>query len=342
MKTPAEIAASLLDLTEREYFADDTAFLWSRKVRLLDTAFEGVAINAPRSIDTALRTKLPVVMGVRMLGPRATSVPEMEHGLLCATNLDTGQVRLGRAYYDAKAAEFGEDEPSGKERYEGDSAQVRMYDAKERLQLGWKPATLVLGFLCYDWVSNLVTVDLTGPGPREPGVPAPIRPEPNLAAPEKKRLFGKAKPNLPCFRSTAISPPPPAAGLAVRVDEGAFTEGALLPLSGAFTVAARPRHLLAKPVTHAYAGAGAATAVAVVPVTMVVLRLADRSPRRIEWGVPVYGAGAVAPGAPLTGFFSIDALAGATPPLGPGAYVAWFLVEGGIHGPLRFEVPAAR
>jgi hypothetical protein len=343
MKTPGEIASTLLNLSEREFFADDSEFLWNRKVRLLDIAFEGVAINAPRTVDTAMRTKLPVVMGIRMTGTRASDVPETEHVLLCATDLDTGEVRLARAFFDRKAAEFGEDEPPpGRERYEGDSAQVRLYDARERLNLPWKTATLSVCFLCYDWVSNVVPVALTGPDAPEKGVVAPIRPEPDLAPPEKKRLFGKAKANLPCFRQTAQSPPAPSEGLAVRVDEETFAENRLLPIHGAFTTVARPRHILGKPVVHAYSGAGEARAVAVVPVTMIVLSLGERFPRRIEWGVPVYGAGAAAAGTPLTGYFSLDALSGAEPPLGPGRYVAHFLLEGTVLGPLRFEVPAPR
>jgi len=75
MGASEQIAERILNLKGDEFFADEATVRGKREWALLDTVFEGIAVNAPAEVDTAKRQTLPVSAAMRVVGARAADVP---------------------------------------------------------------------------------------------------------------------------------------------------------------------------------------------------------------------------------------------------------------------------
>lgn len=336
-RTPAEIASGLLDFTDAEFQAAPRLDVHEREVRLLDTDFTGIAINAQARIAVDAQELLPIAIASRHGGERDWDLPLLHNALLVATDLHTGKVAVVPALVPPKVlASRGGYRPGrgdmprpDPEELEGAGAQLSWTEVRERLDIPWRPGRWTFGLLYFDWLSNLVTVDLVGGDavPIEAGAPPSARPRPAPVAT-----------GLPTFRRQARTPAAPAEGVAFELEGPAQGAPRQLMLHGAFTTRARA-HTLVSGVTAADGGAESSVA-ALVPLTLLLVAANTLHPWRLDLAVPAYGP-PVQAGEVIGGCFALDLLASAPAPApAPGAYACYVVMDGAIHGPQVLQWPA--
>jgi len=307
MASTAEIVASILDLTEKEFFSADRSVFAPRESRLLDMDFWGVAVNAPRQIWTDHHDKLPLIMATRFSGERGWEVRLRDNCILVGTNLQDGSVHFANALVTEKLTEL---------------------DARGRLHIRWNTGIWSLGVIYYDWSSNTVVVDLKGDEEVKPRLARSVRPEPNPLG----------VPALPCYLPMPQTPQPPDSGISFRVEFRVEQGQQKLNVFGAFALPVRELHLPQQKVVHQFKDGRKENVAAVVPVTLAVLALDWDLPLRFDWAVPVYGE-ELKVGLLARGCFAFDALPELDDKLPNGKYVAYVIIEGEVYGPVRFEIP---
>jgi hypothetical protein len=336
LKTPpAEIAATLLDFTDAEFLAAPDIDVHAREVRLLETDFIGIAINAQQRIVVDAQSVLPIAIATRYDGERDWDLPLVDNCLLVATDLSSGQVSVVPALVPPKvlASRGGTRHDRGgaarppAEELEGAGAQLSWTELRSRMAIPWRSGRWSFELVYFDWLSNRVCVELAGAPPAPSGAATPRTVSPLPAAPT---------PGLPTFQPTDRTPPTPAHGVRFALELDERGPARRLYVDGAFAGPARAHSLVAG-MTLAD-GASACPVAAVVPLTLLLVGANAVYPWRLDLAVPAYGAPAHEDEM-LTGCFSLDALAGAPAP-GPGDYACYVVMDGAIHGPQPLHVTA--
>ncbi len=324
--------AGIMSFTDEEFFGMDESVLAPRESRLLDTSFLGVAVSAPRKIDTSSRDRLPLVMAVRSGGERGWDVRLKENCILVGTDLSDGSVHFAKAFADEKKSRGSKEKRPKGPRPAGlalATAQLTGLDAKERLKMKWDTGTWALGVINYDWASNTVVVDLVGDKEARVQPAGPVSPEPSP--------LGAG--GLPCYLATAHTPPSPESGVVFTAEFTGKQGDRHMKISGAFTIPVRDAHVPKQKVVHKFRDGRQENVVAVVPVTLAVVGLDWGKPLKFDWAVPVYGS-PLNTGMPAKGFFALNAFAsGSAVVLDPGKYACYLVVDGRIYGPDTIEVP---
>ena len=347
MTNSEQVAASILKLRTDQFFAQEVD-LSKQEFELLKAGFQGVAVNAPESIDAGKQTKLPLVVGIGKTTRRQWEVHEPKNLSLVAWTPETAKVFLADAAPPrvkrppVEIVSRMPPEPSEKPPYGRTASIRRIEDVRASLSLPWQPGRIRLAVMHYDWLSNVVEVQLTGEQKPAKGAPVEVRPEPRPDAPEAQgglmgKVFGQAKITLPCYESTPLSPKLPAEGLALAVG-AKLVASDHLPVYGTLAVRARDWHVREPGTVHLGMRGKKLQVVAVVPVTLLVFALDLPIPHRFDWGVPVYGEAPARKGDVLRGNFAIDALAGGQMRLEAGTYQAYAICDTYIQGPQSFTV----
>jgi hypothetical protein len=334
MASKEEIVASILNLSEDEFFNADRAVLEPRESELLDMDFFGLAVNGPRKIPTDRQDRLPLIMAAGFTGERDWDIPLADNCLLVGTNLQDGTVHFGSALVTEKeqvARGIREKPPRGP-KPSGlalGAAQLTAVDVRGRLPVTWNTGTWALGVISYDWPSNTVVVELEGDEAPKPATAPPVSPEPDPR--------GVAA--LPNYLPSSKTPQSPPSGVAFTGEFGMEEGRQRLSIFGAFSVLVRDFHVPDKLAVHAFQDGRQENVVAVIPVTLAVLGVDWPDPMRFDWAVPVYGPQVLEPGMPAQGFFAVDAFAEDGPQfLDPGKYVCYIILDGGIFGPKTLQV----
>ncbi len=347
MTNNEKVAASILKLRTDQFFGSDLD-LSKQEFELLKSGFQGVAVNAPESIDADKQTKLPLAVGIGKTTRRQWEVYAPKNLSMVAWTPETAEVFLADASPPrvkrppVEIVSRMPPEPSEKPPY-GLTASVRLIeDVHASLSLPWQPGRVRLAVLHYDWLSNVVEVSLTGKKEPAEGAQVDVTPEPRTDAAEAQggwmsKAFGQAKFTLPCYESTPLSPKLADDGLALAVGTK-FVASDRLPVYGKFAVKAREWHLRESGTIHLGMGGKKLPVVAVVPVTLLVVALDQPIPQRFDWGVPIYGEAPVQKGDVLRGNFAIDALAGGQMRLKAGTYQTYAICDTYIQGPQSFTV----
>jgi hypothetical protein len=323
----AEIVDRILDFGTSAPEQVNSAEVSRREQQLLDEDYWGIAVNAPRSIDTRQQNSLPVWVAVRLSGERDYKIPLKSNAVLVASNLEDGTVRSGLAFVSEKElnSRAGPRIPTRRgppTTLALRAAQLRCVDARLHLGLPWQRGTWSLALIYHDWLSNTTRVELAGPAGKPP---APRTPFPAVG-----------QEPLPSYRRFATTPPAPNRGLTFTLDPASQpTRRPSLKVSGAFRFTVRPFHLMV--------GVPAADAEAVralVPLTLLITAIDFGPPLQFDWMIPVYG-GPLADGASAEGCFAIDALQDTdSDTLAAGPYVSFAVLDGQVYGPQTFSVPA--
>jgi len=345
MDSKEEIMARILNLSEDEFFCADQSVFAPRESRLLDVDFSGVAVNAPRQIPTARRDKLPLIMATRSSGERDWDVRLEDNLILVGTNLQDGTVHFANALLTEKELQSrgGRQKVPKGPRPPGlalAAAQLTELDARGRLHIKWNTATWALGVIYYDWCSNTVVVELKGDEPPQPSPAPSVHPPPNPnAGATEKWFFGllrREKHIFPSYLPDSKTPKLSSSGLSFAVNTKP-KGGAKLAVRGVFSTTAKARHVPESVTTHRFANGQERTVGAVVPLTLAIVGLDCQVPVRFDLAVPVYSNQKIQPGAPLRGYFAVDALSNEGRALAPGKYVAYVVMEGAIYGPVKFK-----
>lgn len=331
MKTSEEIAAQALVFSRDEYFQDLDAQLAAREVQLLsEDGFFGLALSAPARIELARDGELPIVLAMRQSGLRAWEVGRDRNVVLAAVNLDTRVVTVGRPFRDRKDEEYAPREALERPpRPDGPSAEsvgvgVRKIDARAVLDLPWKPARYRLAAIAYDWISNVVDVELRGDAPPASGTARAVYPLPPAPPDDRATLPTTLPSYLPAGE---LATPPLALGLGA--DPG---RGSAFGAWGALEAIADVAHLPRTPTEIVEADGVARPVAAVVPLTLALAMLDGGRPFLASIAVPVYGPPA-SPGDPLVAHFAVDLPDALRHGLPRGSYRVWAFLEGAILGP---------
>lgn len=333
MVSTAEILASILNMTEDEFFSAHQKELAEREFQLIDLDFWGIVVNAPEKIDVTQRDTLPLFVATRYSGERGWSV-QLEHNcLLVSTNLQDGRVQLTKAFVDERELETRWHEtppapgqpPAGLPLY---SAVVRQIDARLRTDMDWDSGRWSLGIIHYDWFSNSVEVTLLGENAAKVKATGPVSPEPDFTDSQL----------LPCYLPTLKNPQLPEKGLSFTGEFGRSDDEQQLKVYGSFVVTIRDFHLPDQKYIHQFQNGMQQNVAAVIPVTFVLLGLDWDEPLQFDWAAPIYGE-ALAIGMQARGYFAIDASdSDSGLDLEPGEYLCYVIFDGLIYGPKTLKV----
>ena len=347
MSNNEQVAASILKLRTDQFFGQGLD-LSKQEFELLKVGFQGVAVNAPESINVDKQAKLPLVVGIGKTTRRQWEIYEPKNLSLAAWTPETAEVFLADAAPPrikrppVEIVSRMPPEPKEKPPYGLTASVRRIEDAHAALSMPWQPGRVRLAVMHYDWLSNVVEVSLTGEQEPAEGTKVKVQPEPRTDAQEAQggwmsKAFGQAKFSLPCYEATPVSPKLPAEGLALAVGDKLVASDRL-PVYGTFAVKAREWHLRDPGTVHLSMGGKKLPVVAVVPVTLLVVGLDLPIPHRFDFGVPVYGEAPVRKGEVLRGHFAVDALAGGQMRLDAGTYQTYAICDVYIQGPQPFTV----
>lgn len=336
--SPDDVAAKILDFSDAEFAAAPRTDVHAREVRLLETDFIGVALGAQRRIETGTQSTLPIAIASRYDGERDWDLPFTDNCLLVASSLDSGQVLVApglvppkvlasRGGYTFERAGATRPPP---EQLEGAGAQITWTEATCRMKLPWQSGRWTVGLIYFDWLSNVVSLELVGASPAAPASGGPlsggawaVRPAPAAQAPD-----------LPTYLRIAKTPPQPATGVAFDVALEARGGAQRLLVHGAFATPARKYALVSG--AQVPDGGSVRPVAAQIPLTLLLVGANTLYPWRLDLVVPVYGAPAQE-NQMVEGALALDALAGAAPVL-PGAYACYLVLDGAIHGPKPVHV----
>ncbi len=329
------ILKEILNLSTTEFFQDSFDFS-DKEFDLLDYDYEGVTINAPAVIDIDEKDSLPVAMAMGETSRRQWEVYRGKNLALFALQVNTDAVFIGPA--SPPPLKEPAMEPSSRQAPEPEetapyamTASVEMLDAKEQLNLPWKPGQYSLVIVNYDWVSNITQVELTGEGDPEEAEPLSIKPEPAI------QPIGGIEFNLPCYEELASTPGIQNQGVVFQVPSQMAASNHL-PVFGTYSIVAQKRYIDSSGIVHKGSGGKKLSVTAVVPMTLLIFGLDWKVPKRFDWAVPVYGSIPVIEGGPLTGYFAIDALEGSDVRLAAGQYAAYIICGSKIYGPKIFNL----
>lgn len=326
-----DIAASVLDFSDAEFMTGPDLDVQDREVRLLETDFIGIAIQAQPRIETSVQSSLPIAIASRYDGERDWDFPLTDNCLLVASDRQSGQVLVAPALVPPKvlASRGGhtfdrtEARPEPEE-LEGEGAQISWTEATCRMEIPWRSGRWTFGLVYFDWLSNLVSLELVGGASAAPALaPSAVYPVPVPHAP-----------GLPSYVRNAQTPPQPAQGVSFEVELGLTGSNQRLVVRGSFATPAR-KHALASGVQLPDGGSVRPVA-AIVPMTLLLVGANTLYPWRLDLTVPVYG-GPAQEDQMVEGCLTLDALSGAAP-LQAGEYACYLVLDGVIHGPKLVRV----
>lgn len=326
--------AEILDLTEKAFFGQDQSLIDEREAMLLDTGFEGIAVNAPHQILTAKHDSLPLAIAARYSGTRGWAVPLKDNTLLVAMNLESGKVNFSKAFSSERDATNRWPEPkeprgaipSG---LAISTASLKLLDVRQQLNIDWMSGKWALGAIYYDWPSNIITLDIEGEKKQKSHPLLSIKPTPDL----------RGSAFLPNYLPTGQTPPQPESGLIFKTSFKVEKSEPQLNVFGSFSLPIDDFHLPAKKMEHHFLDGSKKNVAALIPVTFAVIGLDWDEPIQFDWIVPVYGENAQREMS-VKGNFSIDALTtDLSVELPAGEYVCYILTPGQIFGPNTFLVP---
>jgi len=337
MNTKNQLAATVLKASDNDYFSDDNELLFiEAEERLANTNYNGVLIYAPNSINVEDKDHLPVLVGIRVTNERAT-LDEEKNGFLFCVNLNTGELKIARAYFDPKDYSLEKKETEPKKAYSGNLIKVSKYDAKTRLRLDWKGANLAIGYFSYELNSNVVMTQLIGTASL-PGVPlTDIFPEQNINVVEDGA--GNLFPSyLRQVQSPKLSDEQRLEAKIIfntEKDKGPDT----IAVYCSFRQPFRNRLINLAKISHSYAGTKVHQVQAIVPVSVLLVKKDNAMPELIKLKVPVYSDEKFEEGSQIEGYFAVDLNVLCQGKELSGEYAVHIIVEDSVCGGTLIKFP---
>jgi len=329
MVTSTQIATQLLNFSDTEYVSGALPDLEQRESILLDEDFMGIAINAPRQLDTNTASTIPVILASRYDGVRGWDIPLRSNCWLIAANPLDGQVSVAPCFQSEKAMEsrggLAPASPGPRpsdEELEGEAAQISWCQGSAQLNLPWVGGLWELTAVYFDWVSNTVPVKLLG-------VVSPPLP---LAS----AVFPPTSSNsLPTYNRISSTPEAPSEGVSFITRFDADDEGVQhLYIGSSLRIRKRMGLLLQQPFQVLDCGKSRCV-YGLIPLTLLVFGLNNSEYLRFSWQVPVYQ---ILQEDVLDACLTLDAFPSDVE-VSAGHYRCYLVLEGRVYGPSGFTVP---
>jgi hypothetical protein len=228
-----------LELSDADYWTAPDKQLFALLDPLSDAEFDGVLIGAPRFVDLARRSTLPLVVIRAGTDAQRAELDIRMLGLIVAVELEHGVLRVAKAF-DTSDVEDDDDEEPG----EGYSAELETVELRELLEIDWRPSSYAIHFLLRDRLSNRVVVRLGERGYRDDAVERLLAER--RAAERQAALLWPVLP-LADVQAQAESPALPSElGVELRADRVVVLEpGARCMVRGSFRLSIHGRELVA-------------------------------------------------------------------------------------------------
>jgi len=162
--TDSPVAQKFTSLKEGSFFDTDDTVLRAFESDLLDNDFNGLLLSAPKSVDTAKKDSLPLLVAIGYSGDRAWDYPIQKHCYLIAVNKSEGSVYIEPLFQDKKAKSITNEGKKG-EKPTGlalCASVVMRVNIRDIMELPWEKGEWCFTILYHDWLSNKVNVFLTG------------------------------------------------------------------------------------------------------------------------------------------------------------------------------------
>lgn len=305
-----------IDMTQL-HVADDS--FWTAGNRALDpvvrkhgTSHFGVIVDAPREVNLAGRATLPVFTYYMGSFKQMVTRSYRNDSLLAVMDVDRNDLYICSASSHDEGEDPDPDDPPAKTEPipDGYAAQMQTIELRERLELPWRPAHLILQAILLDLASPRVTSRLGGTSTqfKDPEVEKYLAAERAAVNPSAPFPVRSVDPNL-SYRKTDASPELPAApGISLRVDRVVAVEkDQPVLLHGAWRLPVMPEDLV-KPAnveynqSHGLLGPDGAPYGAVVRIHLLVVGAADGAPKVYPLALPV---STVTDGS-ASGYFTLD------------------------------------
>ncbi len=176
-------AVQLLTLPDEDYFAFDQARTRAAQLQLANLFKVGprpapttppldapvfVALGAPRQLDFARHSELPVLIALRYTGQREWEAHYKQNIWLLVTDLESGATHIGYLFRADKRERTPQPSRSGTPpdpiNARGVRTSLQRIDLRRAIARDWQPGRFAVTVIFYDWKSNTVVVELQGVG----------------------------------------------------------------------------------------------------------------------------------------------------------------------------------
>lgn len=176
-------AVQLLTLPDEDYFAFDQARTRAAQLQLANLFKVGprpaptappldtpvfVALGAPRQLDVARHSELPVLIALRYTGQREWEAHYKQNIWLLVTDLESGATHIGYLFRADKRERTPQPSRSGTPpdpiNARGVRTSLQRIDLRRAIARDWRPGQFAVTVIFYDWKSNTAVVELQGEG----------------------------------------------------------------------------------------------------------------------------------------------------------------------------------
>ncbi len=306
---------------------------------LLTVKVEGMGLLAPATVDVGQHKRLPLLWLLRTSGRRSWEVQLVRNSALVAVDLSSGAVTVRHAFAGPKLPALAQlpvsRDGAVPERAQAASTRVdtRTLDARQIAKLPWRPGRMALTLLSYDWRTNTVLTELTGPPPGPAGPVGVPRPEVLEVAEANRAALRSAEAALRVERSEATPAGNEGPGAWMRVPPEAGAGANRIVVHGLARVAVPGAALLAGRPPEPEARESIPGAV--LTLTVLVGGLDRPEPSQVVVRAPIFAKRVLKAGQLVEAAFSLDLQATLRQPLQPSEhpYQLWLVAGEHVGGP---------
>lgn len=319
MQRNNDAVVQMLKLPDTGYFQLAEA----RRSGLLDElilldGFQGIALGGPATVDVGSRDRLPLLWAKRAGNIRNWQVVAERNSTLIVSDLASGKITVQNAFAGPKKIDYrdlpksAEGDPKDVVAPQGATASCDILDVRQIMNLPWRPGRFAISLVMFDWIANILEVELKRDGaPMSPGEADPLAIPRAVAAEWEQKRQKAAKVTYPAFAFSpaAKTPKLQGEGIALNVPES-FTGGtAPWLIHGSAHLKLSPGNLVQPPAPTSPAEKADPTTPsvpdAILRVSLLLAQL-DAPLRKIDVEIPVTGKGPLKAGDEVDVAFTVD------------------------------------
>lgn len=288
METSDQIAATVLNVPESTFFAEDATAFHNLEWKLVTTNFRGIALSSPEKVNLAKNPKLPILVASRIGALRDWETPLAENLALISYDHFSHEFLVTSLLEKSPAGKIEKEKAPRGPKPEGDDAtgvgtQISCMDAASLLSLSSEPRQVSFRIVSFDYLSNVASTKIEG-GEKKPrldlGDPTPH----DASLPN---------PALPIVRDPSKTTSKTWGTIKVEKGHSGWR------VFGRFETPAQSAYLLPSP-----RSAGPVPLVAIIPATLVVVGKDWHQPWLFPISLAAIGKAIPSEGQPLNGEFS--------------------------------------
>lgn len=306
--------------------------------------FQGIALGGPDIVDVGKQDRLPLLWAKRAGNIRNWQVVAERNSTLIVSDLASGRILAQNAFAGPKKIDY-RDLPKSAEgdakdvvAPQGATASCDILDARQIMNLPWRPGRYAISLVMFDWVANTLEVEFRRDGAPMAQAESDALAIPRTAAAEWEQKRQKAaKVTFPAFvfAPTDKNPKLQGEGIALQVPDSFASGTPQWLIHGAARLKLSPGNIVLRPAPSSPELAGAATPSvpdAILRVSLLLAQL-DAPLRKIDIEIPIIGKGPVRSGDTVDAVFTVDIKAALHSELPAAPYQVYAAGANHIAGP---------